>query len=61
MATKGDRLEEGRDGLAAWDGNAVKLGCNDGCTTISVIKCIEFKNNPLRSSLNEVKSVVTEI
>ena len=25
-----------------WDGNAVKLGCDDGCTTISVIKFIEL-------------------
>ena len=23
-----------------WDGNAIKLGCDD-CTTINIIKCIE--------------------
>ena len=34
---------EGRDGLAAWDGNVVKLGCDDGCTTINLIKFIELK------------------
>ena len=32
-----------RDGLGVWDGNAVKLGCDDHCTTINVIKHIEFK------------------
>ena len=31
-----------RDGLGVWDGN-VKLGCNDGCTTINIIKFIELK------------------
>ena len=24
-----------------WDGNAIKLGCDDHCTTINVIKFIE--------------------
>ena len=28
----------GGDGLGVWSGNAVKLGCNDCCTTINVIK-----------------------
>ena len=32
----------GRDGLGVWDGN-VKLGCDDGCTTINIIKFIELK------------------
>ena len=27
--------------LGVWDGNAIKLGCNDGCTTINIIKLIE--------------------
>ena len=31
--TKGDRFG-GRDGLGAWDGNVLKLGCDDGCITI---------------------------
>ena len=31
-----------RDRLGVWDGN-VKLGCNDGCTTINIIKFIELK------------------
>ena len=32
-----------RDGLAVWDGNVVKLGCDDSCTAINIIKFIEFK------------------
>ena len=31
------------DGLGVWDGNAIKLGCDDLCTTINVIKFIELK------------------
>ena len=27
-----------RDGLGVWDGNPVKLGCDDGCTTTNIIK-----------------------
>ena len=30
-------------GVWVWDGNAIKLGCDDRCTTINVIKVIEFK------------------
>ena len=29
--------------LGIWDGNAIKLGCDDHCTTISVKKFIELK------------------
>ena len=32
----------GKDGLGVWDGNVLKLGCDDGCTTINIIKFIEF-------------------
>ena len=31
------------DGLEVWDGNAIKLGCDDHCTTINLIKFIELK------------------
>ena len=34
-----------RDGLRVWDGNAVKLGCDDHCTNINIIKFIELKIN----------------
>ena len=30
------------DGLGVWYGNAIKLGCDDRCKTINVIKFIEF-------------------
>ena len=29
------------DALRVWDGNAIKFGCYDHCTTINVIKFIE--------------------
>ena len=41
MITKGDRLR-GRDRLGVWDGNAIKLGCDNYCTTINKIKFIEL-------------------
>ena len=44
MVTKGDRFGRGRNGLRVWDGNVVKLGCDDGCTTRNTIKFIEYKN-----------------
>ena len=31
-------------GLVFWDGNAIQLGCDDGCTIINVIKFTELKN-----------------
>ena len=33
----------GGDGLGVWDDNVVKLGWDDGCTTINTIKFIELK------------------
>ena len=30
--------------LGVWDGNPIKLGCDDHCTTINVIKFIELKS-----------------
>ena len=40
MVFKGDRL-----GVGGWagGGNALKLGCDDHCTTINVIKFTEFR------------------
>ena len=32
------------EGLSVWDENVVKLGCDDGCTIINIIKFIELKN-----------------
>ena len=33
-----DSIPGGGWGVGVWDGNAVKLGCDDHCTTINVIK-----------------------
>ena len=34
----------GREGWkGVWDGNVLKLGCDDGCTTINIIKFIKIK------------------
>ena len=45
MVSKRGRLEDGGwGGLGVWDGNAIKLGCDDHCTTINVIKFIELKS-----------------
>ena len=43
MVSRGDRFGQWEDGLGVWDGNAMKLGCGDCCTTIDVIKFIEIK------------------
>ena len=32
-------------GWRFWNGNVVKFGCDDGCTTINIIKFIELKKN----------------
>lgn len=29
--------------MTVWDGNALKLGWDDGCSTINVIKLVESK------------------
>ena len=31
------QVGEWGDGLGIWNGNAVKLGCDDYCTTINVV------------------------
>ena len=43
MISKGDVLGGGKDGMGIGGGNAIKLGCDDHCTTINVIKFIELK------------------
>ena len=40
MVSKGDRWGQGRGGLWVWDGKVLKLGCDNVCTTINVIKSI---------------------
>ena len=40
MVTKGGRLGGERGGLGVWDGNVLKLHCDDSCTIINMIKFI---------------------
>ena len=37
----------GKDGLRGWDRNVLKLVCDDGCTTINIIKFIELKKRTI--------------
>ena len=39
MVSKGDSL----DVLGLWDGNSIKLNCDDHCTTINVINSLSNK------------------
>ena len=34
--------------LGVWDGNAIRLGCDDHCTTINVIKFIKKASYKLK-------------
>ena len=43
MVSKGDSLGWG-DMLGLWDGNPIKLDCNDHCTTTNVINFLVIKN-----------------
>ena len=36
------RRQAGGCGLGVWDGNVLKLGCDNSYTTINIIKFIEF-------------------
>ena len=56
IAAKRDRFGW-RDGLGIWDGNVLKLGCNDVCTTINIIKSIESKKNCLLQFFTAVASM----
>ena len=38
-----------KGGLGIWDGNGIKLSCDDCCTTINVIKFTELKKKSLHS------------
>ena len=43
MVTKGDRLCWGGSDINVWDANVLKLGCDDGCSSINIIKFVELK------------------
>ena len=46
----------GGGGLGVWDGNVLKLGCTDVCTTINIIKSIELKELAKPKGGNTVSS-----
>ena len=43
MVSKGDSLRGWGDVLRLWDGNPIKLNCDDHCTTINVINSLSNK------------------
>ena len=55
MVTKEDRLWQG-DGLGIWDGNVLKSCCEDGCTTVNIIKFIEFKKKKNKNKCKKEKN-----
>ena len=42
-----ERKTYGYQRLGVWDGTVVKLGCDDGCTTINMIKFTKFKKSDI--------------
>ena len=50
MVSRGD----GRgDVVRVWDGNVIKFGCDDCCTTINVIKFINLKKQWVNEEIKE--------
>ena len=53
----GDRFGgHGGNALGVWDGSAIKLGCDDRCIAINVIKFTEFKKKNKKPSIQSTKS-----
>lgn len=48
----------GRDGLRIWDGNVLKTGYDDGCTTINTVKFTELKK---KTSNGKKKNVLFKL
>ena len=48
----------GRDGLGIWDGNVLKLGCDDSCTTINIIKFIDKNKKNFDTSLYHIEAIL---
>ena len=40
MVSKGDSFGGWGDALGVWDGNPIKLDCDDHCTTVNVINSL---------------------
>lgn len=58
MVSKGDRLQ-GEGWAGVWGGNAVKLGCDDRCTTRSVIKSTPLKSIKMQNVSNFSNDSIT--
>ena len=61
MVTKGDRWgRRGRDKLGFGDGNVLKLGCENDCITINIIKSIEliFKRNQILKKKKKIGTLI---
>ena len=43
MVSKGDSFGGWEDALQVWDGNPIKLDCDDHCSTINVINSLNNK------------------
>ena len=56
MVSKGERLGGGGM-LGVWDGNVIKLGCDDHCTTTNVINSLSnIKNN--KKKIHDVMEIL---
>ena len=51
-------MEGGEDGLGAWDGNVIKLGCDDHRTTRNIIKFIKLKEQTNKKECLEILCVL---
>ena len=60
MVSKGDSLGVGGM-LGVWDGNVIKLGCNDHYTTINVINSVSNKKINLKQNKIKKKTEVTHL
>ena len=47
----------GEEWIGVWDGNVLKLDCDEGCTTINIRKFIELKNK----NVNKIEYIYTHI
>ena len=51
--TYGFQMRQAGDALGVWDGNAIKFGCDDHCTTINVINSLSNKKGFLKMLLHK--------
>ena len=59
MVSKWGRL--GGDVLGVWDENAIKLGCDDHCTTINLMQLIKKDSGKLFEKVNQQPFILEKI